>query len=120
MDSEKLARNYKRLRSVYLYLSGKTCEEVAQSVGFSKTHVFRINQKYREEGLKGIPNKPGKGRQKRMSSEQENALKELILNQVPFDVGFPADFNWTAGLIAKYIKREYVTAPSGLVAVNRW
>lgn len=107
MDSEKLTRNYKRLRSVYLYLSGKTYEEVGQSVGFSKTHVFRINQKYREEGLKGIPNKPRKGRQRRMSSEQENALKELILNQVPFDVGFPADFNWTAGLIAKYIKREY-------------
>jgi len=26
---------------------------------------------------------------------------------VPSEVGFPAEFNWTAGLIAKYIKREY-------------
>jgi len=31
----------------------------------------------------------------------------VILNNVPFDVGFAAEFNWTAGLIAKYIKREY-------------
>jgi transposase len=107
MDSEKVTRVYKRFRSLYLYLSGITCEEVAEIVDLSRTTVCRINQIYREQSLQGIPDKLHKGRQKRMTSEQESALKELILNQVPFDVGFPAEFNWTAGLIAKYIKREY-------------
>jgi transposase len=107
MDSEKVTRIYKRFRSVYLYLSGKTYEEVAEIVGLCKTTVFRINQKYRKEGLQAIPDKPHKGRQKRLTSDQENALKEMLLTQVPFDVGFPAEFNWTAGLIAKYIKQAY-------------
>ncbi|MCL6589656.1 MAG: winged helix-turn-helix domain-containing protein [Firmicutes bacterium] len=31
----------------------------------------------------------------------------MILNQAPSEIGFPAESNWTAGLVVKYIKREY-------------
>jgi hypothetical protein len=31
----------------------------------------------------------------------------MILTKTPVEVGFPAEFNWTAGLIVKFIKREY-------------
>jgi len=107
MNSEKRVRYFKRYQSLYLYLSGKKCDEVASIVGLSKVSVSRINHIYREEGLAGIPDKPREGRPRKLTQEQEIGVKEIILGKVPSDVGFPAEFNWTAGLVAKYIKREY-------------
>ena len=107
MNSEKKARYFNRYQSLYLYLSGKKCDEVASIVGLSKISVSRINQVYWKEGLVGIPDKPREGRPRKLTQEQESGIKEIILGKVPFDVGFPAEFSWTAGLVAKYIKREY-------------
>lgn len=107
MNNEKEARYFKRYQSLYLYLSGKKCDEVASIVGLSKISVSRINQVYKKEGLAGIPDKPREGRPRKLTQEQEAKIKELILDKVPSEVGFPAEFNWTAGLVAKYIKHEY-------------
>ena len=74
---------------------------------FHNCTVSDINQKYFKEGLAGIPDKPHPGRPRRLTEEQELAIKEMILTKLPYDVGFPAEFKWTAGLVAKYIKREY-------------
>lgn len=107
MNNEKEARYFKRYQSLYLYLSGKKCDEVASIVGLSKISVSRINQVYKKEGLAGIPDKPREGRPRKLTQQQETRIKELILGKVPSEVGFPAEFNWTAGLVAKYIKREF-------------
>lgn len=42
-----------------------------------------------------------------MTKEQREALKEVIVNHVPADVGYTAKFNWTLQIIANYIEREY-------------
>jgi len=107
MDAVKETRYFKRYQSVYLYLSGMTCDQVAGIVGFHKSTVSDINQKYIKYGLDGIPDKPRPGRPRRLTEEQESGIKEMVLTKLPYDVGFPAEFNWTAGLVAKYIEREY-------------
>lgn len=107
MNTAKKVRDFRRYQSLYLYLSGKKCDEVAKIVGLNKGTVSRINQVYMKEGLAGIPDKPRKGRPPRLTPKQKAHIKKIILNKVPSEVGFPAEFNWTAGLIAKYIKREY-------------
>lgn len=107
MEREPKARYYKRYQSVFLHLSGMTYAEIANIVGLHMDTVADINQKYNRGGLAEIPDKPRTGRPKRLTEQQELEIKELILTSLPYDVGFPAEFNWTAGLIAKYIKREY-------------
>jgi transposase len=107
MDAQKKVKIFKRFQALYLYLSGKTCKEVAKIVGLNKCTVSEINQIYKNEGLAGIPYKPPAGRPPKLTKEQQASIKEIILNKLPVDVGFPAEFNWTAGLIAKYIEREY-------------
>jgi putative transposase len=107
MDLEKKVRVFKRYQALYLFLSGKTREEAAEIVGISPTTVSNIHTAYKDEGLKGIPDKPVPGRPARLTLEQQCELKWVILNKVPSEVGFPAEFNRTAGLIDKYIKREY-------------
>jgi transposase len=107
MNNEKEARYFKRYQALYLYLSGKKGDEVACIVGISKISVSRIYHLYKREGLAGIPDKPREGRPRKLTQQQEAKIKEMILNQMPSEVGFPAEFNWTAGLVVKYIKREY-------------
>jgi len=107
MDKEKRVRVYKRYRSLYLSLLGKTCREVAKIVGVTKDTVCDTNKKYKEYGIESLADKPYGGRIKKLSDEQEESLKEVILTKLPVDVGFPAEFNWTAGIIGKYINREY-------------
>lgn len=107
MEAEKNARVYKRYLSLYLYQSGKKCREIMEIIGFSKPTICSINQQYKQEGLAGIPDKPHTGRPPRLTEEQEADIKDMILKNVPKDVGFPAEFNWTAGLVSKYIKQKY-------------
>ena len=107
MDSEKKARVFKRYQALYLFLTGKTCDEVADIVGIARNTVSNINVSYRDEGINGIPDKIMPGRPSRLTEEQMSSLKTLILQKLPVEVGFPAEFNWTAGLIVKYIKKEY-------------
>ena len=107
MESEKKVRVFKRYQSLYLYLSGRKCEEVAGIVGLSKNAVSNIHVTYKAEGLKGIPDKPRSGRPPRLNNDEKMELKAVILEKVPSEADFPAEFNWTAGLIGKYIKREY-------------
>jgi transposase len=107
MDAEKNARVFKRYQALYLFLSGKPCREIAEIAGITKDTVSSIHQTYRNEGLAGIPDKPKSGRPSRLNEEQRAVLRNVILSKVPSEVGFPSEFNWTAGLIAKYIRREY-------------
>lgn len=107
MDNEKKVRNYKRYQSLYLYLSGMKCADVSKVVGITKTSVSRINQVYLKKGLAGIPDKTREGRPPKLTNNQRAQIKEMILTKIPAEVGFPAKFNWTAGLVAKFIKREY-------------
>jgi transposase len=107
MGNEKRVRNFKRYQSLYLYLSGMKCADVAKIVGITKTSVSRINQVYQKEGLSGIPDKAREGRPSKLTNEQKEQIKEMVLTKAPVEVGFPAEFNWTAGLIVKFVKREY-------------
>ena len=107
METEKKARVFKRYQALYLFLTGKTCNEVAEIVGVTKNTVSNIHIVYKNEGINGIPDKSMPGRPSRLNEEQIASLRDLILQKLPVEVGFPAEFNWTAGLIAKYIKREY-------------
>jgi len=107
MDSEKKVRVFKRYQALYLFLSGKTCEETAAIVGVTKTTVCNIHSAYKLSGLNGLHDKPIAGRPPRLNVEQRAELKSVILNKLPCEVGFPAEFNWIADLVAKYIKREY-------------
>jgi len=106
MDSEKNARVFKRYQALYLYLSGKTCEETAAIVNISKNTVSNIHMIYKNQRLSGIPDKTIPGRPSRLSADQQAVLR-AILEKVPSELGFQAEFNWTVGLVAKYIKHEY-------------
>ena len=107
MDKETIVRVFKRYKALYLYLSGMIGSDVAKQTGITVNTICNLYKKYQFAGLSGIPDKKISGRPVRLTLEERNTLKELIMKQHPFDVGVSKDFNWTAGLIANYIQREY-------------
>lgn len=107
MDKEKVARVYKRYQALYFFLLGKTCQEISDLIGITAVTVCNIHRAYKQGGLAAIPTKTIPGRPARLTPKQCTALKQVILNKLPSDVGFSADLSWTASLIAKYIKKEY-------------
>ena len=107
MDAESKIHIYKRYQALYLFLSGRTCKETAEILGITSTTVSNIHRAYKQEGLAGIPFKLIPGRPSRLDVTQLADLRTVILEKVPSDVGFIAEFNWTAGLIVQYIHRMY-------------
>lgn len=107
MKTVKINREYRRIQAIYLYGTGEITEKIAKITQLTPVTISRIYKKYRSDGLASIPDAPRGGRPSRLSPEQEVKLKDLILNKTPADVGFPANFNWTAGIIGEYILREY-------------
>jgi len=62
---------------------------------------------YETEGISALHMRFSPGRSSWLTVEQREKLKQVIVNQVPADVGFKARFNWTLQLIADYIERTY-------------
>jgi putative transposase len=107
MKTSKITREYRRLQAIYLYSCGNEVNEIARITQNNPTTISRRYTAYREKGLASIPDAPRDGRPHRLTPEQESALKNVILNKTPADVGFAANFNWTAGIVAEYISREF-------------
>lgn len=107
MDSEVKIHIYKRYQVLYLFLSGRTCKETAEIMGVTPATVSNIHKAYKREGLAGIPFKVIPGRPSRLNSTQLAELRSVILEKVPSEVGFKAEFNWTAGLVVQYIRHKY-------------
>lgn len=107
MDSESKIHIYKRYQVLYLFLSGRTCKETAEIMGVTATTVSNVHKAYKREGLAGIPFKAIPGRPSRLDAIQLAELRAIILEKFPSEVGFTAEFNWTAGLIVQYISHKY-------------
>jgi len=107
MENEKIVRVFKRYKALYLYFSGLTIRDTANQTGITVNTICNLQKKYQMAGLSAIPDKKISGRPVRLTLEERNTVKAVMLKQHPFDVEISDDFNWTAGLIGKYIKREY-------------
>jgi len=82
-------------------------EQIAVMLCRSDKTIRAYLRAYKNGGLEGLEMKYAPGMSCRLTPEQRDALKQVIMNQVPADVGFPAKFNWTLQIIAQYIENTY-------------
>ncbi len=62
---------------------------------------------YKENGIEGLKSGKAPGASYKLIPQQREELVQVIVNQLPADVGFSAKFNWTLAIIAAYIEREW-------------
>lgn len=107
MKSCKNPRMQERYQTVYLYLQGYSKEEIAKITGRGLTTVYRYINLYLNSGLKSLRLKHSPGRPNFLTEEQRQEVYDVVSNQVPKEVGFPVEMNWTAPLLREWIERIF-------------
>ena len=88
-----------------LLLEGRSVADVARIVRASWTSVKRWKTAIERDGREALAAKPHPGRPSRLSNEQKEELKQLLLAG-PLESGFSTDL-WTCSRVAELIEREF-------------
>ncbi|MGG1619407.1 IS630 family transposase [Paenibacillus sp. NRS-1781] len=107
MKQAQKRRMYERYQTLYLYLQGTEIEQIAHTINRSVKTVKGYIQAYETGGLPGLQMNHSPGAPVRLTEEQQEKLKQTIVNSVPHDVGFTARHNWTLEIMAAFIQREF-------------
>ena len=107
MKQEKERRMYERYQAVYLHLKGNSITRIAETLNRSRETVSTYIRTYQDGGLETLHMKHSHGAPARLTKEQQEHLKQVIVSSTPHEVGFTARHNWTLEMIAAYIEREF-------------
>jgi len=110
---KKLARKTKDARQrrqydiVRLSLEGWKKPEIAKIMDMSLQGIYNVLNRYKANGVEGLVLGKAKGRERKLTEEQETELYEVISEKLPKDVGLEPFCNWTAPLACKYVKNRF-------------
>lgn len=107
MKSTNDIRLYVRYQCIYLFLSGERRNRITDILDLNIETIGIYIRTYCSEGLEGLELDHSPGRPRRLTSEQEQELCQIVVNKRPADVGFPANMNWTSGMIRQWIEQQY-------------
>lgn len=107
MKEAKETRMFQRYLVILLHLQGMTYEKIMSIVPISHVTVGKYVKDYKKQGFEGLIPGKSSGRPHKLTEDQEQSLYQLIVEQTPADVGFPAEMNWNSFLIKEWIKREF-------------
>jgi len=100
-------RMFERYQCIYLLLLGETQQNIAKILDRGPDTISSYVKAYCAFGLAGLEIKHSTGRPSKLTPEQEQKVYETVKDKTPADVGFPAEMNWTASLVASWIKKEF-------------
>lgn len=106
-----------RMRAVSAVEAGQHPEDVAATMGMSRSAVFGWIARYREGGKQALRARPVPGRPPKLSGDQLRKLYTLITGVDPRQLQFEFAM-WTREMIAELIRREFGVSLS-LSAVGR-
>lgn len=107
MKKAKDRRMFERYQALYLHLQETRVEQIAPILNRSVKTVKGYIRAYKADGLSGLQMNHSPGAPVRLTKEQQEELKQTIVNSVPHEAGFTARHNWTLQIIAALIKREF-------------
>ena len=110
---KKLARKSKNARQrrqydiVRLHLEGWKKPEIAKIMDMSLYGIYKVLNRYKANGIEGLLLMKAKGRERKLSAEQEDELYRVVSEKLPKDVGLEPFCNWTAPLACKFVKERF-------------
>lgn len=107
MQTTQDRRMYERYQAVRLVLEGRTRKETADIINRTEHTVGKYVSAYETDGLPRLRRGVSTGKPPRLSPAPRQELKDIVANQTPADVGFPARANWTLALVAELIERKW-------------
>ena len=96
-----------RYMVIYHHLRGVANVDIAAMFNLCAHTVGAYINKYKTSGLTALTPAPKSGAPKRLTKEQEEMLKEVIIKTTPDTVGFPSRKNWNASLVMEWVKSNF-------------
>lgn len=112
IDLRKLSvGELKQVRSqvVRLKKMGKSGKEIEEITGVRQNRASEIWTAYQRKGEQAFERKPGggvKGQGRRLTPEEEEAIRETIIHRVPEEFGLPGHL-WTLKKVCEYVRKTY-------------
>lgn len=95
-----------RLEAIRLLHHGSSRIEVCEQVGCSYDTLTSWIRKYLQGGFKALASPIKHQKPSRLTSEQQQQLKEMILTQLPMDYGIERQM-WTGAIISEVIAQRF-------------
>lgn len=96
----------RRLKAIQLLDQGNSRIQVCEQIGCSYDTLTNWLRKYLQGGLKALVSPIRHQKSSRLSLEQQQQLKEMILTQRPTDYGIERQM-WTGAIISKVIAQHF-------------
>ena len=101
------AKQRRKYDIVRLDLEGWKKPEIAKIMDMSLQGIYKVLNRYKANGIEGLTLGKAKGRERKLSVEQETELYSVISEKLPKDVGLEPFCNWTAPLACQYVKEHF-------------
>ena len=95
-----------RLYAVYQVSLGKPSRALEELYNTSFKQITNWVHRFEAEGLEGLRDKPRGGRKRRLSGEQEAAIRHLLLEESPLGHGYNTS-TWTGPLLIDWIEKRF-------------
>lgn len=107
LNQTKNIRLYKRYSVLIKHFYGFTNKKIAQLEDIDEHTVGIYIKNYKLKGLDGLKIAHGGGAVRKINSQQEKILLEIVTTKTPEDVGFESRLNWTIELIRQWVIKEF-------------
>lgn len=91
-----------RLYAIYQVSLGKPSRELEVLYNTSFKQILNWVSRFEQEGVEGLRDKPGRGRKPKMTPEQKERLKVLVLEESPLDYGYNTS-TWNGPLLIDWL-----------------
>jgi len=95
-----------RLYAIYQVALGQPARKLEELYHVSFKQITNWVHRFEKEGIKGLIDKPGRGRKSKLTQEQKNRLIELITNESPEQYNYNSS-TWTGPLLIDWIKKHF-------------
>lgn len=108
-DGRKLNRNTLeefRIRAMDRIRAGESPEDIAKTLGFNRTTIYRWIARFSANGKEGLKSKKAPGKPTTLTAFQLRQLFYALVDKNPIQLRFPFAL-WTCELVGEYIRREF-------------
>ncbi len=107
MKNAENARMYVRYSVVLKHFQGLSNKDIAKMECLEEHTVGNYIKNYKNKGLDGLVMNKSTGAPRKLNSEQEKKLINVITNNTPDEVGFKSRKNWTIELAQDWVLNNF-------------
>ena len=95
-----------RIRALDRILAGESPEDIAKTLGFNRTTIYRWISRFLADGREGLKARKAPGKPTTLTPFQFRKLFYVLVDKNPAQLRFPFAL-WTCELVGEFIQREF-------------